>query len=148
MLFCIENLAKHFQFFTLGMLCKEYSRNVLLWLQKDWVKGGLLMGYVVSLWYLELHYSFAYKLNHDLALGYIGVFAIFSFFIYKADFFSGKGFGKLLAFVGKRTLDIYLIHYFLLPTGFLLPECMKGNSVWYVQLQILFYLLLLLLQVL
>ena len=140
---CLENLAKYFQFFTLGMLCKEYSGKLLQWLQKDWVKGGLLMGYAASLWLcfngnFEQQFSLAYKLNHDLALRYIGVFVIFSFFIHKAEFFqSGNVLGKSLTFVGKRTLDIYLIHYFLLPTGILLPECLKSNSVWYVQLLIL-----------
>ena len=142
---CLENLAKYFQFFTLGMLCKEYSGKVLQWLQKDWVKGGLLMGYVASLWLcfnanFEQQFSLAYKLNHDLALRYIGVFVIFSCFIHKAEFFqSANVLGKSLTFVGKRTLDIYLIHYFLLPVGILLPECLKSNTMWYVQLLILLF---------
>ena len=144
-LLCLENLAKYFHFFTLGMLCKEYSDKVLLWLQKDWVKGGLLIGYVTSLLLcfngdFEQQFSFAYKLNHDLVLRYIGVFAIFSYFIYRADFFqTGNVLGKSLTFVGKRTLDIYLIHYFLLPVGVLFPECLKSNAVWYVQILILLF---------
>ena len=144
-LLCLENLAKYFQFFTLGMLCKEYSGKVLEWLRKDWVKGGLLIGYVASLWLcfngnFEQQYSFVYKLNHDLVLRYIGVLAIFSFFVHKADFFQGGNvLGKSLTFVGKRTLDIYMIHYFLLPTGILLPECLRSNTMWYVQLLILLF---------
>ena len=142
---CLENLAKYFQFFTLGMLCKEYSGKVLQWLQKDWVKGGLLMGYAASLWLcfngnFEQQFSLAYKLNHDLALRYIGVFVIFSCFIHNAEFFqSANVLGKSLTFVGKRTLDIYLIHYFLLPAGVLLPECLKSNTMWYVQLLIFLF---------
>lgn len=141
---CIENLAKYFQFFTLGMLCKEYSTKVVDWLQKDWVKGVLLVGFVVSLFLcfsesLKGQYSLIYQLNHDLAFRYLGVFALFAFFIYKAEFFQADNtLGRSLTFVGKRTLDIYLIHYFLLPSRILFPECLQGNDMWYVQLLILF----------
>lgn len=140
---CIENLAKYFQFFTLGMLCKEYSTRVVDWLQKDWVKGALLVGFVVSLFLcfsesLKGQYSLIYQLNHDLALRYLGVFALFAFFIYKAEFFQTDNLlGQSLTFVGKRTLDIYLIHYFLLPSKILFPEWLQGNDMWYVQLLIL-----------
>ena len=140
---CIENLAKYFQFFTLGLLCKEYSYKVVEWLQKDWVKGTLLAGFAVSLFLcfsesLKGQYSLIYQLNHDLALRYLGVFALFAFFIYKAEFFQAdNSLGRSLTFVGKRTLDIYLIHYFLLPSRILFPEWLQGNDMWYVQLLML-----------
>lgn len=141
---CIENLAKYFQFFTLGMLCKEYSAKVVDWLQKDWVKGALLVGFVVSLFLcfsesLKGQYFLIYQLNHNLAFRYLGVFALFAFFIYKAELFqTNNRIGKSLTYVGKRTLDIYLIHYFLLPPRILFPECLQGNDMWYAQLLMLF----------
>jgi membrane-bound acyltransferase YfiQ involved in biofilm formation len=47
---------------------------------------------------------------------------------------------RSLIFIGQRTLDIYLIHYFLLPTSFLIPESMKNNTMWYVQFLVLLLL--------
>ena len=141
---CLENLAKYFQFFTLGMLCKEYSHKVIVWLQSDWVKGALLVCFVVSLMMcfnetLQSQFFLIYQFNHDLVFRYLGVLTLFAFFMYKEEYFQSNNWTvRTLSFVGKRTLDIYLIHYFLLPAGFLLPSCMHSNTMWYVQLLILF----------
>ena len=147
---CIENLAKYFQFFTLGMLCKIYSSTILEWLRKDFTKGGLLVMYVVSFFLcfnneFSTQYSLLYKLNHDLVLRYVGVLVLFAFFLYKSDLFkTSRGLiSRTLTFIGQRTLDIYLIHNFLLPAQMLLPESLRSNEMWYVQSSLLLFLSLL-----
>lgn len=51
---------------------------------------------------------------------YCGVLIVFAFFRkYQASFTSSTQLGRGLQYIGKRTLDIYLLHYFLLPH---LPE--------------------------
>lgn len=53
-----------------------------------------------------------------LFLGICGIVITFSFFRrYQSIFGKDKLPGKVLQFVGRRTLDIYLLHYFFLPTG-------------------------------
>lgn len=50
--------------------------------------------------------------------GTTGIVILFTFFRKHADIFSSnKLVGKWLQFIGRRTLDIYLLHYFFLPYG-------------------------------
>lgn len=47
-----------------------------------------------------------------------GILIVFAFFRKNATIFSGETTtGRVLQFIGRRTLDIYLIHYFILPNG-------------------------------
>ena len=79
-----------------------------------------------------------YKLNHDLIFRYLGVLVFLSFFIYKEEYFkSRKIVGNLFVMMGQRSLDIYLIHYFLLPVVLILPSWLNSNQMWYLQLLIL-----------
>lgn len=49
-------------------------------------------------------------------LPYAGLLLAFGFFYkYREDVGRGRPAGRMLQYVGRRTLDIYLIHYFLLP---------------------------------
>lgn len=49
-------------------------------------------------------------------LGFLGVILLFAFFNkYKEAFSSGTFVGKKMQYIGERTLDIYFIHYFILP---------------------------------
>lgn len=51
-----------------------------------------------------------------LALGIAGLLIVYNFFrVYADSFSSDKGLGRALQYIGKRTLDIYLLHYFFLP---------------------------------
>ncbi len=48
--------------------------------------------------------------------GLTGIIMLFTYFrIYKDIFKKSKIIGKLLQYIGRRTLDIYLLHYFFLP---------------------------------
>ena len=143
---CLENLAKYLQFFTLGICCKKYNSLIFNILQKDFIKATLLILYIISFYIcfntsLQSNCAIIYKLNHDIIFKYLGVFVILSFFIYKAVYFqSNMIISRSMVFIGQRTLDIYLIHYFLLPSTITLPESLKSNSAWYFQLLILLVL--------
>lgn len=50
-------------------------------------------------------------------LSFSGIIIVFNFFrTYQDSFTKETMLGKGLQYIGKRTLDIYLLHYFLLPT--------------------------------
>jgi peptidoglycan/LPS O-acetylase OafA/YrhL len=52
----------------------------------------------------------------SLVYGGASIFVIFSFFYkYQDSFSQDKHFGWVMQYIGRRTLDIYMIHYFLLP---------------------------------
>ena len=51
-----------------------------------------------------------------LIQGTLGIMIVFTFFRRYEDSFSKTTFiGKWLQYIGRRTLDIYLLHYFFLP---------------------------------
>ena len=56
---------------------------------------------------------------------------VVSFFFYKKEFFNENNMtSRLLKYIGQRTLDIYMLHYFLLPDlEFLKPYLITGNTV-------------------
>ena len=52
------------------------------------------------------------KLEVKLALSILGIFSIFYFFMKNGQYMDNSRVGKTLQFIGRRTLDIYLLHYF------------------------------------
>lgn len=68
---------------------------------------------------------------------------MFAFFFHNADFFNKDNtVVRCMLFVGRRTLDIYLIHFFLMPFGTDLPTYAWSN-VFVVQLFVAVFLSLL-----
>ena len=58
-----------------------------------------------------------------LVAGLSGTIICFSFFRIHAQHFSQQTwYGKGLQLIGRRTLDIYLIHYFVLPYNLVQPD--------------------------
>lgn len=50
-------------------------------------------------------------------IGFAGLLIVYNTFrVYKDSFSSDKKIGRMLQYIGKRTLEIYLLHYFFLPT--------------------------------
>lgn len=56
-----------------------------------------------------------YRAIQDPILGYSGIMILFRFFKSMEIFFVNLFLGKTLCYVGKHTLEIYLLHYFFLP---------------------------------
>ena len=58
----------------------------------------------------------AWKPIGMLLHGFVSIVVIYAFFYIYQDWFSEKRkFGHYAQLVGRRTLDVYMIHYFLLP---------------------------------
>jgi surface polysaccharide O-acyltransferase-like enzyme len=65
--------------------------------------------------YIGVQWFYILKAVLIAIIGYCGIFTIFGFFRRYGDFFSENKFiGKPLQFVGRNTLDVYLLHYFVL----------------------------------
>lgn len=64
-----------------------------------------------------------------LILGITGIIIVFAFFrVYQDKFVGENRLGKVMQFVGRRTLDIYLLHYFVLPWGITrIPEFLTNT---------------------
>ena len=80
---------------------------------------------------LEFH---LYTFNHDILVRYVGVLLVFLFFFTKKEYFNqNTRIVKIFLFVGRRTLDIYLIHYFFLPNMKFLREWLMPSNMLLIQ---------------
>ena len=123
--FLIYQVSDYFQFFVLGLMCRKYSHKFLP-LMDQWGFRLLILFifaitaviYVIC-WYKHVGdgpYALWLRLCYGTLGGYIGVMAMFALFRSGADFFKRDAvMPNVFSFVGRRTLDIYLLHYFFLP---------------------------------
>ena len=107
----------YFLYFTIGTLFKKYFNQIQVILDtKPVLTICLVIFFCANLYYRELDASHINLLNLFTAL--TGIVIVFSFFRMNQTWFTKKTFiGKSLQYVGRRTLDIYLLHYLLLPVN-------------------------------
>lgn len=106
-----------FLYFAIGTLFKRYFNQIQVILDnKPVITICLVIFFGLNLYYYELIESHISLLNLFTATS--GIVIVFSFFrIHQNWFTKEKTIGRCLQYVGRRTLDIYLLHYFLLPTN-------------------------------
>ena len=116
---CMENLTKYFQFFTFGVLSRKYIGSFEKLISNDYFKAIVIVLFLVCIiLYFEdsVMPSVFFSFNHDILVRYLGVLLVFIFFYAKRSYFDQNNrIVSISLFVGRRTLDIYLLHYFFLP---------------------------------
>lgn len=120
--FSFLNVCIYFQFFAFGILCKRHLATFEKMLKKDWLLVSAMVTFVACLFVLfhpriEPHVP---RLLNMLCMRevvrYAGLIIVFAFFFHHASYFNRDNwFVKTLLFVGRRTLDIYLLHFFFMP---------------------------------
>lgn len=115
----------YYQFFILGYIFKRYPKISEFILGDSRLKAFILITFFV-IWYIKtFHLSSAEILTDttwkvfstivDTASEYCGLLVVYCYFqTYQIQFTSTTRIGKFLQFIGRRTLDIYLLHYFFL----------------------------------
>jgi len=64
----------------------------------------------------SIYHTTGFEYPAYMISGYVSTILVFTFFRKKEHIFSKDNwFGKSIQFIGRRTLDIYLLHYFFLP---------------------------------
>ena len=111
---------RYFLFFVLGSLVHKYFTRVEQWLDGRWLLLICLVTYFVLNIYRDVFPSNAENPLCGFLIGLIltftGLTILFGFFRANQEHFTNdKVLGRSLQYIGRRTLDIYLIHYFLLP---------------------------------
>jgi len=106
----------YFIFFVLGTLLRKHFDTVQRWLDGPW-----LLPCCILLFFLEIPFFDLLHINGNitgLPMSLMGLVILFSFFRQKQALFSHETrMGRVFQYAGRRTLDIYLIHYFLLPSN-------------------------------
>lgn len=108
----------YYVFFVAGILGRKHLDKLQLLLDNSTSMSILIVLFFSAIYFYyqgrEMH-RMQYLLSY-LILGGTGVFVLFAFFRKYADMFSEKLFlGRSLQLIGRRTLEIYLLHYFFLP---------------------------------
>ena len=114
----LVEMIRYFPFFLYGTIVHRYWERAQRLMDSRWffpvvVLLALITTLEVIKWhFLRLEWA---SLPHTLAM-FLLLTMVFMFFRYYSDFFSDQtALGRGLQFIGRRTLDIYLLHYFFLP---------------------------------
>lgn len=109
---------KYFLFFALGTLVKKYFVKF-----ENLLDSSLLVPISVTAYFLmNVFYNpingggAAFRFSFILLTAGTGIVCVFAFFRRYQNLFNyNQPAGKVLQTIGRRTLDIYLLHYFLIP---------------------------------
>lgn len=133
---CWENLTKYMQYFTLGLICARYRERFFSILSNNVFIMTMVVGWILCmlLWYSNTFKSgmpFLYSIVHDTIVRYCALLTVIVMFFSNKDRFSqNTALSRTLGLIGRRTLDIYMIHYFLLPDLSVLTDWLTtGNMV-------------------
>jgi len=114
----VTELARYFHFFLLGNLVHRYWGQVQRLLDSKWFFPlVVVIAFLGAGDYLKWHILRLQWANLPRTLSmYAFVIMIVAFFRYYASWFTkDTRLGSTLQYIGVRTLDIYLIHYFFIP---------------------------------
>ena len=129
----LRAFCRYFQFFALGLLCRKYNSRFVPMITSQTAKTLLIIVFFslfIFMWSGVLaENSFGFKMIHDLIIRYAGLMLVFSLFASHSDYFeTGTRISRVMQFVGRRTLDIFLLHYFFLPQLSIMKPYFIDNS--------------------
>ena len=120
---CMYNIFLYFQFFVFGNIVSHYREKVFKALDNPYVIGAILLLLLLAITVyinrkdvqgLYIH-TYASKLLAE-AIRYLGIVSVTAVFRHYERFFSSETtIGRGLQYIGRRTLDVYLIHWFFFP---------------------------------
>lgn len=105
-----------FFFFCLGTLTKKHYTKITSLLDGKWIMTiAILIYFMFNVFKEDLQIK---GVVFNILVSCTGIICLFQFFRkYELAFRKEKKIGYALQYIGKRTLDIYLIHFFLIPKG-------------------------------
>lgn len=112
--------AKYFVYFAFGLVCRRYYSLFEKIINNKMIYTIILLFFTFLYCLYQLGggiWESSLVLLLQLILGFLGILLVFSIFFHYQDSFSNRSFsGKCIQYIGRHTLDIYLLHYFLLPS--------------------------------
>lgn len=115
----------YFIYFGFGYICAMNKEIFLRVLDNRYFALVIIILYVFAFYanrvyiYPNIDTSIICRMGHHLMpvlIGGLGLIIVYNVFrVHQDSFTSDKKVGKALQYIGKRTLDIYLLHYFFLP---------------------------------
>lgn len=121
---------KYFVYFYVGTLVRrnfvEFQRIID---NCNYLALVIVAYLIVCIFYFGFN-IFPISLVLDIMMGFLGIVIIFTFFRkHELTFTTDKITGRILQYIGRRTLDIYFLHYFFLPRNLeMVGSFFKENS--------------------
>lgn len=122
---CMHQTIKYFPFFAFGYVCSMYKEIFNKALNNRHIATSVIILFAI-LFYTKVmyltpnagvsHIIFFAEIMVEIIVGILGLVIVYNTFkTYSDNFSSDKQIGKGLQSIGRKTLDIYLLHYFFLP---------------------------------
>lgn len=121
----IHYTFNYFMYFVFGVLARQHSYRFETILENKYISAAVILLFAGGFFlynslYVAIDQSvLTWKIVLTILesiIGFLGVTVVYSFFRkYSDSFNSDTKLGSTLQYVGRRTLDIYLLHYFFLP---------------------------------
>lgn len=112
-------MLKYYLFFIFGVMVKKhFDRFQGLLDHKYFICAAITVFFLLAFKFVSDGISANAGKNHAylIVLGIVGIVVVFAFFRKRRNAFTQeKRLGRTLQYIGRRTLDIYLLHYFFLP---------------------------------
>ncbi len=108
----------YFVFFSFGAFVKSHFGAFVRFLEGKWFSVLLVAFFGVLFLRVKdnLPGNIPSQILQQVFLGVAGVCIVFNFFRkHEASVLQTTTLGRVLQYIGKRTLDVYLLHYFFLP---------------------------------
>lgn len=107
---------RHFIFFWFGTFVKRNFQLFIKYTDNQYFLAAVITVYSAMVIFPACYSTKGIEYLAYLATGITGIIIFFTFFRKNEDQLTKeKWLGKTLQFIGRRTLDIYLLHYFILP---------------------------------
>lgn len=122
---------RYMQFFLLGNIVRRYWRRVEQLFDTSWFFPLVVtLAVICCAEFFQLHTLKKVWVNlpRTTAMYSLLLLTVMFFRHYKTWFDEGKRTGRFLSFIGTRTLDIYLLHFLLLPKLPQVGEWLNSNQ--------------------
>jgi fucose 4-O-acetylase-like acetyltransferase len=125
----LVEMFRYFPFFLYGAIVHRYWNHAQRLMDSRWffpvvTALAIVCTLDVIKWHtLRMEWT---SIPHTLAM-FLLLSMVFMFFRHYHEFFEQTRFGLGLQFIGRRTLDIYLLHYFFLPKLPMVGEFFQVN---------------------
>ena len=107
---------RHFIFFWFGTIVRKYFAKFIHITNNYYVIAAIGIIFIAMIIFPSVFHITGLEYPAYVISGFVSTMLVFTFFRKNEHLFSkNRWFGKSLQFIGRRTLDIYLIHYFFLP---------------------------------
>ena len=144
---CLTNVCRYFWYFIIGHFCRSHYSTFTKVISHEIVKAVCIFLFIISFitsWNKSaIQYSFIHIWLSEYLLWDLGTMVVIICFYHYRDYFESiKKIPHALCFIGRRTFDIYLIHWFFITKfNYLFQEKWIGitpNNILELSLVILF----------